>query len=54
MNIAQRAEICKHSTGHIGAVAVYTRPPVRTCISSKVNERTARTVDSMRRGNEPI
>ena len=26
MNIAQRAEICKHSTGHIGAVAVYTRP----------------------------
>lgn len=26
MNLAQRAETCKHSTGHAGMVAVYTLP----------------------------
>lgn len=43
MNIAQRAEICKHSTGHIGAVAVYTRPTCPNMHIIKGKYVTART-----------
>jgi hypothetical protein len=43
MNIVQRAEICKHSTGHIGAVAVYTRPTCPNMHIIKGKYVTART-----------
>lgn len=38
-----RAEICKHSTGHIGTVAVYTRPTCPNMHIIKGKYVTART-----------
>lgn len=41
--MSTRAEICKHSTGHIGAVAVYTRPTCPNMHIIKGKYVTART-----------